>query len=139
MKVEVVPYHRQVNYYETDKMGFVHHSNYIRYMEEARLDFMHQIGMDYKHLEDLGIIVPVTQVSCRYKRSVYYGDELEIRVALTAFNGVRMEYRYEIFDKGVLSAVGESGHCFLGEGGAPINVKKRLPALYEEVEQYCEE
>ncbi len=137
--MSVNPYRRKINYYETDKMGFVHHSNYIRYLEEARLDFMHQIGMDYKSLEDEGVIVPVTGVSCQYKQSLYYGDEVEIFVRLTAFNGVRMAFRYEIRSKGVLSAMGESGHCFLGESGAPINLKKRFPALCETAMKAIEE
>lgn len=129
--MSIIPYRRKINYYETDKMGFVHHSNYIRYLEEARLDFMHQIGMDYKSLEDKGVIVPVTGVSCEYKRSLYYGDEVEIFVRLTLFNGVRMAFQYEICSQGVISALGESSHCFLGESGAPINLKKRFPALCE--------
>ena len=137
--MNVIPYRRNINYYETDKMGFVHHSNYIRYLEEARLDFMHQIGMDYKSLEDKGVIVPVTGVSCQYKRSLYYGDEVEIFVHLTVFNGVRMAFRYEICSKGAISAVGESGHCFLGENGAPINLKKRFPALCETAIKAIEE
>ena len=47
-------YHHKVQYYETDKMGIVHHSNYIRWMEEARIDFLGQIGWNYKKLEDMG-------------------------------------------------------------------------------------
>lgn len=137
--MNTVPYRRKVNYYETDKMGFVHHSNYIRYMEEARMDFMAQIGMDYKAMEDLGIIVPVTGVNCQYRRSVYFGDEVEIQVRLTSFNGVRMAFRYEIYNKGALSASGESGHCFLGENGAPVNLKKRFPELCETAVKAIEE
>lgn len=133
------PYQRQVNYYETDKMGFVHHSNYIRYMEEARMDFMRQIGMDYKRMEDLGVIVPVTGVSCSYKRSVYFGDTVEIFVRLTAFNGVRMTFCYEIYNQGALCAGGESSHCFLGGNGAPVNLKKRFPELFETAIRAIEE
>lgn len=129
--MSVLPYRRRINYYETDKMGFVHHSNYIRYMEEARMDFMEKIGMDYKAMEELGVVVPVTGITCGYQRPVYFGDAVEIFVRLAAFNGVRMTFRYEIFNNGALSATGESGHCFLGENGAPVNLKKRFPALCE--------
>ena len=52
-------YKRQVNYYETDKMGIVHHSNYIRFFEEARIDFLDKIGLNYKKIEDMGLIMPV--------------------------------------------------------------------------------
>ena len=62
-------YRHIVQYYETDKMGITHHSNYIRWMEEARIDFLRQIGWDYAKLESLGIISPVIAVDCKYKKS----------------------------------------------------------------------
>jgi len=54
-------YRHTVQYYETDKMGITHHSNYIRWMEEARVDFMSQIGWDYAKLEKEGVICPVVK------------------------------------------------------------------------------
>ena len=63
-------YNHTVQYYETDKMGITHHSNYIRWMEEARVDFLKQIGWDYDKLEEIGVISPVTEVSCKYKSCV---------------------------------------------------------------------
>ena len=62
-------YNHTVQYYETDKMGITHHSNYIRWMEEARVDFLKQIGWDYDKLEEIGVISPVTEVSCKYKNT----------------------------------------------------------------------
>ena len=59
-----------VYYYETDRMGIVHHSNYIRWFEEARLDWMKQIGWDYKSIEDDNIIIPVLSVAAEYKNNV---------------------------------------------------------------------
>jgi len=70
----IEPYFRRVFYYETDRMGFVHHSNYIRWLEEARMDYMRKLGIDCKLLEDQGIIIPVTGVSCEYRQSVYFDD-----------------------------------------------------------------
>lgn len=133
----IEPYFRRVFYYETDRMGFVHHSNYIRWLEEARMDYMRKLGIDCKLLEDQGIIIPVTGVSCEYRQSVYFDDIVEIRVRLTAFNGVRLAFRYEVYDGGALSATGESRHCFLS-GGVPVNLKKRFPALCASVMQAVE-
>ena len=62
-------YKHTVQYYETDKMGITHHSNYVRWMEEARIDFLKQLGWDYARLEKEGIISPTVEVSCKYKRS----------------------------------------------------------------------
>ena len=74
------PYVRAVHYYATDMMGLTHHSNYIRYMEEARIDFMEQLGFPYRKMEQDGIVSPVTSVSCRYRRSSTFGDTLSISV-----------------------------------------------------------
>ena len=69
---QVEPYSRKVYYYETDKMSIVHHSNYIRMFEEARLDLMDKCGIDYAQIESLGIIMPVLEVTCKYVKSLFY-------------------------------------------------------------------
>ncbi len=66
-------YSRSVNYYETDQMGIVHHSNYIRYFEEARLQWMDEIGLSYRGLEERGMIIPVTFVDCQYNNRFVLG------------------------------------------------------------------
>ena len=62
-------YQHKVQYYETDKMGIVHHSNYIRWMEEARIDFLDSIDFGFAMLESQGVISPVIGVECDYKFS----------------------------------------------------------------------
>ncbi|MBP1554347.1 MAG: acyl-CoA thioesterase, partial [Oscillospiraceae bacterium] len=73
-------YTHKVHYYETDKMGITHHSNYIRWMEEARIDFLGKIGCGYDKIEAMGIISPVTAVDCRYKSTTTFGDVVTIDV-----------------------------------------------------------
>ena len=73
-------YKHQVQYYETDKMGITHHSNYIRWMEEARIDFLKQIGWSYDELERSGIISPVIRVDCQYKVTTTFYDIIIIQV-----------------------------------------------------------
>ena len=134
MRFSETPYLRPVNYYETDKMAIVHHSNYIRWMEEARLDYMERAGLDYEEMERRGIIMPVTSVSCRYLRSAVYGDTVRIYVKPTLFNGVRAGFGYgiRIGDDDRDAAVGESSHCFLDTATrVPLNLKKRYPEFYE--------
>ena len=63
-------YKHTVHYYETDRMGFTHHSNYIRWMEEARIDFFDQLGWSYQKFEDEGVISPVTAIECKYKQTL---------------------------------------------------------------------
>ena len=78
-------YQHYVQYYETDKMGVTHHSNYIRFMEEARVVFFQNIGLDYFEFEKKGFISPVVGINnCRYKRPSTAGDTLDIEVAIKA-------------------------------------------------------
>ncbi|MBQ9931852.1 MAG: acyl-CoA thioesterase [Firmicutes bacterium] len=130
---QVEPYTRRVYYYETDNMGIVHHSNYIRIMEETRLDFMHKAGMDYAEMERMGVIMPIVDVFCKYIYSARYDEELVGCIQLTEFNGVRAAFKYEIYTLGgkELAASGESHHCFLDVNTRiPVNLKKRCPEFY---------
>ena len=74
---------RKVTYYETDKMQIVHHSNYIRYMEEARLDWFENHGLDYSYLESIGIMLPVISVTAKYEKSLKFGDPFNVETILT--------------------------------------------------------
>ncbi len=126
-------YIHKVNYYETDKMGITHHSNYIRFMEEARMNFLTEIGYPMKRLEAEGITSPVVSVNCEYKRPTTYSDKIEIEVALTQYTGVKLSLSYVMrnADTGVIVAVASSSHCFIDEKGRPIAVKKHFPELDE--------
>ena len=70
-----IVYEHTINYYETDRMGIVHHSNYIRFFEEARIDYLKKIGLDYKKVEDMGLIMPVLGVECKYIKPLHFGDK----------------------------------------------------------------
>ena len=67
---ELITYKHKVQYYETDQMSIVHHSNYIRWFEEARIDFLEQIGMNMEEIERNGVQIPVLSVSSNYRSSV---------------------------------------------------------------------
>ena len=133
MTPRVTPYTRRANYYETDRMGIIHHSNYIRWFEEARLDYMRKAGISYADMEADGVIMPVTGVSCQYRIPIRFDETVAIRTVLVGFNGVRAAYRYEILTHdGKCAATGESSHCFLDERNRrPLNLKKRDPELCE--------
>lgn len=126
------PYLRSVHYYETDQMAIVHHSNYIRWFEEARLDLMEQLGVSYKELEDRKILIPVVDVSCKYLISARYADQISILPILTEYTGVKMSFRYEIrnAENNALLATGTSSHCFLNDARRPISLKRQDPDLH---------
>ena len=119
-------YEHQAQYYETDQMGIIHHSNYIRWMESARIGWMQQLGIDYREMEQKGIISPVLEVSCQYKSMVHFGDIVVIEPRIEKYNGVRLELSYRMTDKetGELRTIGSSKHCFLNEDGKPVSLKK---------------
>ena len=124
-------YKHKVQYYETDKMGIVHHSNYIRWMEEARIDFLGQIGWNYKRLEDIGVISPVTAVDCKYKVSTYFDDVITIEVWIEEFKGVKLKLAYEMRRNDVVVCEARSEHCFIDGEGKIIRLRKEYPEFYE--------
>lgn len=131
--MEITAYQHKVQYYETDQMKVVHHSNYIRWFEEARTDFLEKSGFSYAWMEEQGIIIPVLSVSAEYKAMVHYGDEVLILPEVTEFNGVKLGLRYEVrhAGNGELTTTGTSHHCFLDRTLRPLRLKKEFPQVYE--------
>ena len=126
-------YYHKVQYYETDAMGIVHHSNYIRWLEEARLDCLSANGFGYEKLEERGIQIPVLSVSCEYKVMVRYGHTVRIEYEVDALKLVKFSVAYRIYseDGSVLHATASSTHCFLNSDLKPISLKKTAPDIYE--------
>lgn len=133
-------YTHQAQYYETDQMGIIHHSNYIRWMEEARIAYMDEMGFPYQAVEESGIISPVLSVQCEYRSMTHFGDRIRIEVSLRSFKGVKYEIAYVMRDEktGEVRAEGVSKHCYLKKDGRPVSIKKALPALYEKMMQALE-
>lgn len=127
------PYIRQAMYYETDQMAIIHHSNYIRWFEESRIDYLEQIGLGYDQLEADGILIPVLGVSCEYKSSVRFNDKVMILAKIRSFNGVKMTIQYKVLDTdtNAVKATGESQHCFVNKDFKPINMKKHYKEVYD--------
>lgn len=125
-------YKHIVQYYETDKMGITHHSNYIRWMEEARVDFLRQIGWDYARLEKEGVICPVVGLDCSYKESTTFSDVIEIDVTVKEFKGVKLKLSYTMKnEEGKLVFEGNTEHCFLSEKGNLIRLNRSYPEFYD--------
>ncbi len=132
---EIKEYVHTVQYYETDKMGITHHSNYIRWMEEARVDFLSQIGWDYARLEEAGIISPVINLSCDFKKTTTFSDKITIRASVKEFNGVKLKFAYEMRnEEGAVVFTATSMHAFLNKEGRPVRMKQDFPELYETIE-----
>lgn len=128
-------YCHTVQYYETDQMKVVHHSNYIRWFEEARTDYMNQVGVSYAEAERAGIIIPVVDISCKYKKMTRFGETVEIVTKITKFNGVIMECEYEVYgqENQEVKVTGTSSHCFLNKDYKVISLKRKYPDIYEKL------
>ena len=121
-----------VQYYETDKMGITHHSNYIRWMEEARVNFLKSIGWDYRKLEDSGIFSPVISVNCKYKTGTTFGDKIEIDIIVTEYNGIKLSLKYLMVNsEGKIVCEAISQHCFVNVSGKLIRLKKECPDFHD--------
>ena len=130
--VQKMEYIHTVQYYETDKMGITHHSNYIRWMEEARIDLLAQIGWDYPKLEAMGIVSPVIGVTCDYKRPTTFADKITITATMKDFGGVKYTFDYEMKKQdGTIVCTGSSFHALLNTAGSPVRMKRDYPQLFE--------
>ena len=131
-------YERKVNYYETDAMQIVHHSNYIRFLEEARIYFMNNMGLPYDKMEEEGIMIPVLGVNCTYKNPCRFSDIIQIEVNIKEYTGVKLIIEYKLTNKTtqLLSLVGETKHCFTDDNMKPISLKKVKPEMNNIFEKY---
>ena len=136
------PYMLKARYYETDQMGIIHHSNYIRWMEEARIDVLNQLGYPYRRFEEMGYMSPVLHAECEYKKSVKFDDEVKIVVSLEDFGKVKFTLRYDIYNMsegGCLSACGTTGHCFLNKDGRPVMMNREMKEFSETMQKFLGE
>ena len=126
-------YERRINYYETDKMGIVHHSNYIRFLEEARCYMLDEMGIPYSYLEEQKIMIPVLGVNCSFKQHVTFDDIIIIEPYIKDFNGVRLTVGYNVTNKenGNVVLTGETKHCFTDTSLRPIRLQKSFPDIYD--------
>ena len=123
-------YRRTANYYETDQMGVVHHSNHIRYFEEARIAFMKSIGCDVAQMEKEGIIIPNVDAYARSIIPILFGDTAETEIQLTKRTGAVMRYEYTARLGGNIAATGHTEHCFVNSEFRPMSLRKKFPEYY---------
>jgi acyl-CoA thioester hydrolase len=121
----------RVRYAETDQMGVVYHANYLVWFEVGRVEFIRQLGMDYKSMEqEEGALIAVVEASARYKAPARYDDELSIRTSLAGVRGPIVRFRYSVvrLTDAVVLCEGETTHIVVGR-----DMKRReMPASYAE-------
>ena len=127
-------YLRKAQYHETDQMGIIHHANYVKWMEEARIAYLDELGLGYKQVEEEQIFSPVVSVAVQYKSPVRFADEVEINVFVKAYTTVKLELAYEFFNKTTQqpACTASSVHCFIKKGKI-ISLKRDMPVLHEKL------
>ena len=126
------PYIHTVQYYETARMGITHHSNYIRWMEEARVDLLTQIGWPLEKLESMGLFIPVVALDCKYRQPTTFADSVFITVTPIKWGGARMTLSYEMRkEDGTMVCTAASDHCFLDPAGRIVRLQRDYPEIFQ--------
>ena len=132
-------YLRHVHYHETDQMGVVHHSNYVKWMEEARIEFLNKVGISYKMMEMEGIIYPVVSINVNYKSPAHFDDDILIKLWVKRYNGSKIEFNYEMYNQdNVLVCSAESMHCFIKDNKV-ITLRRDYLKYHNEFIKYVSE
>ncbi len=133
----MITYERKAFYHETDQMGVIHHSNYFRWLEEARVYFLDKLGLSYKHMEEIGIISPVVSIAAEYKKPVKFDDVVIIYIRIAKYTGIKLELEYEIRDRSTndLMVKAESKHCFI-KNNSVISLKREYPSFDKIFHEY---
>jgi acyl-CoA thioester hydrolase len=139
--MEIRPYRRRAQFYETDQMGIIHHANYIHWLEEARVDFMDKIGSGYGKVAGAGIEFALLGLGCEYKSMVRFDDIVIIQLSIAALTPFRMTIRYKIDNEttGKFCSAAETRHCFYDcVKKRPTSLQSALPEIYTNFLQFLE-
>lgn len=122
----------RVRYQETDQMKVVYHANYLVWFEIGRTDFIRELGISYSNLEQMGLLLPVLDVQCKYIQSAKYEDELTVETTVSEVKGARLTFQYQVIRQkdGQLLAKGMTQHVFATPDLKPINLRSKMPELY---------
>jgi acyl-CoA thioester hydrolase len=116
----------RVRYAETDRMGLLHHANYLVYFEQGRTELLRSVGLTYRDMEDQGFLLVLTHVDVRYRSPAYYDDLLTLRTIVDRVTAVRIDHRYEMRRGDVLVAEGKTTLACIGRDGRPQALPEAL-------------
>ena len=121
----------RVIYGDTDTMGIVYHANYLRWFEMGRNELFRHLGMPYKQVEAKGLMLPVSEVKCKYLTPARYDDVIVIRTTLnTGFRaGLQFDYAITSQDASVIHTTGYTRHAFVNDKGKVV----RPPAFIRDL------
>lgn len=118
----------RVRYADTDRMGVVYHANYFVYFESGRAELIRSIWKPYSQLEKEGLLLPILEAGCRYRKGARYDDLLTVKTRVAHFSDTRLRFEYRIFDDegDQLLVEGFTEHCFTDLRGKPHRIPEDL-------------
>lgn len=129
--VELLPYEHRTKYYETDQTGAIHQTNYTKWLEDARMDIMDQLGLGYKQMQQLQIMCPLLSEAVSYIGMIRFDETIVIETKVEQYDGQKMTLDYTIYDKETrdVKATAKTTHCFMNSSGIPISLNRIYPEL----------
>ena len=129
--------HTRVNYSDTDQMGFMHHSKYPCYYENARWEFFRTMAIPYADIEAQGILMPVIDMAFKYLKPAYYDEQLQIVTTVALKNSVKMKFEYQMFNsKNELINEGHVTTAFVQKDGLkPCHPPKCIAEAFEKYKE----
>lgn len=113
----------RVRYADTDQMGYMYYGNYAEFYEVGRVEMLRSLGITYKSMEDKGIIMPVTELKCKYIKPAFYDEEITVKVTIATMPSLRIHFLYELYnEREELINLGETTLVF-------IDKEKNKPCL----------
>ena len=86
----------RVEYHHTDQMGIVHHSNYVKFFEVARTEWLRATGSTYAEMERRGVMMPIVDVAVKYRNPALYDELISVTAFVDEAPMARMTFRYEV-------------------------------------------
>lgn len=125
----------RVIYADTDAMGVVYHTNYIKWFEAGRSELLRSIGYPYSQMEAEGVMLPVADCYCKYKLPAVYDDLLEVTSKISEMKAATITLEYEIrrSSTGELLVTGWTKHAITDTSFKPVRLRDKNPALYKRI------
>ncbi len=131
----------KVSFFEMDNMFIVHHSNYLKWFEIGRRDYLRKAGIPLSYINRQGFFLPLSEMECKFKSPAKYGDELILITRIASMSCAKVMFEYSIINKsnGNTIATGKTVHAWTDKDIKPLNMEKAAPHIYALLKEYTQE
>ncbi len=125
--------HHTVRRDEIDRMGIVHHSNYLVWFENGRKEYFKKAGLPLSEIRAKGFFLPLSEMNCEFRRPARHGEELVIETRMTFLSCVKLKFEYTVYDASGRNsplALGRTVHAWTDRKIRAVNLEKAAPEIY---------